>query len=78
MDKTTQIDALIANRAKFTEILIDFNRSKSAVPAKHAILFEAYNTLKAQRTSQQLDQCEHKIINKYWEHYCVVLTKEMQ
>ena len=78
MDKTTNIDALIVNQAKFTEILIDFNGSKSAIPAKHAILFEAHNTLKAQRTSQQLDQCEHTVIDRYWEHYLEKLTKEIQ
>ena len=48
MDKTTKIDALIANQVKFAEILVHFNGYKSADPAKHAILLEAYNTLKAQ------------------------------
>ena len=75
MDKTTQIDPLIANQAKFTEILIDFNGSESsAILAKHAILFEAHNNLKAQHTSQQLNQCKHKVINKYWEPYCQELS----
>ena len=42
MDKTTKIDALIANQVKFAEILVHFNGYKSADPAKHAILLEAY------------------------------------
>ena len=78
MDKTAKIDALIANQAKFVEILIDFNGSKSSNPTKHTTLFEAYNTVKAQRTQQQLDQWEHKVINKYWDHYWEELTKDMQ
>ena len=78
MDKTTKIDALIANQAKFTEILVDFNGSKSTDPTKHTILFEAYNTLKSQRTIQLLDQREHKVVDQYWEHYWEQLTKDMQ
>ena len=78
MDKMARIDALIANPAKFTEILIDFNGSKSSNPTKHAILFEAYNTIKAQWTQQQLDQWEHKVVDKYWDHYWEELTKDMQ
>ena len=69
MDKTTKIDALIVNQAKFAEILVHFNGYKSADPAKHAILLEAYNTLKAQRTCNQLEQGEHKIIDKCWDNY---------
>ena len=74
----TKIDALIANQAKFAEILIDFNGLKSSNPTKHTILFEAYNTVKVQWTKQQLDQREHKVINKYWDHYWEELTKDMQ
>ena len=74
MDKTTKIDALIANQAKFAEILIDFNGSKSSDPTKHAILIEYYHTLK----SQLLDQREHKVVDKYWDHYWEELTKDMQ
>ena len=69
MDKTTKIDALIANQAKFAEILVHFNGYKSADPAKHAILLEAYNTLKAQRTRNQLEQGENKVMDKYWNNY---------
>ena len=78
MDKTTKIDALIANQAKFAEILVDFNGSKSSNPTKHAILIEAYNTLKSQRTQQLLDQREHKVVDQYWDHYLEELTKDMQ
>ena len=78
MDKTTKIDALIANQAKFAEILVDFNGSKSSNPTKHAILIEAYNTLKSQRTQQLLDQREHKVVDQYWDHYWEELTKDMQ
>ena len=56
MDKTTKIDTLIANQIKFAEILGHFNGDKSADPVKYAILLEAYNTLKAQRTRNQLEQ----------------------
>ena len=69
MDKTTKIDTLIANQAKFAEILVHFNGYKSADPAKHAILLEAYNTLKAQRTRNQLEQVENKVIDKNWDNY---------
>ena len=78
MDKTAKIDTLIANQAKFAEILIDFNGSKSSNPTKQAILFEAYNTVKAQQTQQQLDQWEHKVVDKYWDHYWEELMKDMQ
>ena len=78
MDKTTKIDALIANQAKFAEILVDFNGSKSSNPTKHAILIEAYNTLKSQHTQQLLDQREHKVVDQYWDHYWEELTKDMQ
>ena len=78
MDKTAKIDALIANQAKFIEILLDFNRSKSSDPTKHAILFKAHNMLKACQTSEQLDQHEHKVIDKYWDHYWEEMLKEMK
>ena len=78
MDKMAKIDAFIANQAKFAEILIDFNGSKSSNPTKHAILFEAYNTIKAQRTQQQLDQQKYKVVDKYWDNYWEELTKDMQ
>ena len=78
MDKMAKIDALIANQAKFGEILIDFNGSKSSNPIKHAILLEAYKMVKAQWTQQQLDQREHKVVDKYWDHYLEELMKDMQ
>ena len=62
MDKTTKINALVGNQAKFAEILVHFNRYKSADPAKPAILLETYNTLKAQQTRNQLEQGEHKVL----------------
>ena len=73
-----KIDALIANQAKFAEILIDFNRSKSSDRTKHAILIEYYYTLKSQHKTQLLDQREHKVVDKYWDHYWEELTKDMQ
>ena len=78
MDKTTKIDALIVNQARFVEILTHFNGEKSSKPTKHAILFEAYNTLKAQRTLKQLEQGEHKVVDKYWEHHWKEMIKDMQ
>ena len=78
MDKMTKIDMLIANQAKFAEILVDFNGSKCSDPTKHAILIEYYHTLKSQRMTQLLDQREHKVVNKYWDHYWEELTKDMQ
>ena len=73
-----KIDALIANQAKFAEILIDLNGSKSSDQTKHAILIEYYHTLKSQHTTQLLDQREHKVVDKYWDHYWEELTKDMQ
>ena len=73
-----KIDVLIANQAKFVEILVDFNGSKSSDPTKHAILIEYYHTLKSQCITQLLDQREHKVVDKYWDHYWEELTKDMQ
>ena len=78
MDKMMKIDALIANQVKFAEILVSFNGSKSSDPTKHAILIEYYHTLKSQRMTQLLDQQEHKVIDKYWDHYWEELMKDMQ